>query len=150
MLSSFITNQRLKTSLVGKPKCILRIKNKKKYDLKVELSVFSCYDFYNDIELITFYYPYKVEKALFWGQIFGMEILMDLHVLRASESENHIFSGSSVCMCVCVSTNSINQKQITTESSNLEFYICIISRCYLKHFMKIGQKFCVQGHTKEL
>ena len=33
------------------------------------------------------------EKELFWGQIFEMEILMDLHVLRSPESENHIFSG---------------------------------------------------------
>ena len=48
-----------------------------------------------------------VEKALFWGQIFEMEILMDLHVLRTPESENHIFSVWSVCvcvgMCVCLS-----------------------------------------------
>ena len=50
---------------------------------------------------------------------------------------------------LCVSVISINQKQITAETSNLVFYICIIYRCYLKLFMKIGQKLCVQGHTKE-
>ena len=27
---------------------------------------------------------------------------MDLHVLRSPESENHIFSVWSVCMCVCI------------------------------------------------
>ena len=44
----------------------------------------------------------KVEKVMFWGQIFEMEILMDLHVLRSPESEKHIFSVWSVCMCVCL------------------------------------------------
>ena len=43
----------------------------------------------------------KVEKVLFLGQIFEMEILMDLHVLRSPESENLIFSKWSVCVCVC-------------------------------------------------
>ena len=42
------------------------------------------------------------EKALFLGQIFVMEILMDLHILRSSEYENHIFSGWSVYVCVCL------------------------------------------------
>ena len=31
-----------------------------------------------------------------------MNSLMDLHVLRSPESENHIFSVWSVYMCVCV------------------------------------------------
>ena len=70
---------------------------------------------------------------------------MDLHVLKPSESENNIFSVWSVC----VSVISITQKQITAETSNLVFYICIMRRCYLKLFMKIAQKLCVQGHTKE-
>ena len=43
-----------------------------------------------------------VEKVLLLGQIFEMEIIMDLHVLRSPESENHIFSDWSVCKCVCV------------------------------------------------
>ena len=43
------------------------------------------------------------EKVLFWGQIFEMEILMDLHILSSSEYENHVFSAWSVCVCVvCV------------------------------------------------
>ena len=74
---------------------------------------------------------------------------MDLHVLMSPESENHIFSVWSVYMCVCVSVISITQKQITAESSNLAFYICVIGRCYLKLFMKIGQKLCAQERTEE-
>ena len=50
---------------------------------------------------------------------------------------------------LCVSVINITQKQITVESSNLAFYIFIIGRCYLKRFIKIGQKPCVQEHTKE-
>ena len=61
------------------------------------------------------------------------------------ESENHIFSGWSLFVCVI----SISQKLITVETSNWIFYIYIIRRCYLKLFMKLWQKLCVQGHTKE-
>ena len=49
-----------------------------------------------------------VEKVLFKGQIFEIEILMDLHVLSYFESENHISSGWSLCvytwgyLCLCV------------------------------------------------
>ena len=43
---------------------------------------------------------------------------------------------SGVCVCVCVI--SITQKQITKESSNLAFYICILYRYCLKFFIKIG------------
>ena len=50
---------------------------------------------------------------------------------------------------VCVSLISIIQKQNTAETWKLVFYICIMYRCYLKLFIKIGQKLCVQGHTKE-
>ena len=39
-----------------------------------------------------------VEKVLFLGQIFELEILMGLHVMRTPESKNHIFSGWSVCL----------------------------------------------------
>ena len=39
---------------------------------------------------------------MFWGQIFELEILMDLHVLKAPESEDRIFEVWSVCMCVCI------------------------------------------------
>ena len=46
---------------------------------------------------ITFSYL-EEEKVLFWGQIFEVEILMDLHVLRSPVYEKHIFSVWSVCM----------------------------------------------------
>ena len=42
--------------------------------------------------IIIFSYSYKVKKVLFCGQIFEMEILMNLHVLKAHESKNHIYS----------------------------------------------------------
>ena len=82
-----------------------------------------------------------------------MEILIDLHAMGSHESENHSFSVwsvyLSVCVCVCVPVINITQKQIAAESSNLAFNICVIGRCYLKLFVKIGQKLCVQGHRKE-
>ena len=37
-----------------------------------------------------------VEKVLFSGKIFEIEILMDLHVLRPPKSEKHIFSFWSI------------------------------------------------------
>ena len=70
---------------------------------------------------------------------------MDLHVWRSSESENRIFSVwfvcvcASICLCFCVTVISITQKQITAETWNLVFYICIKYRCFLKLFIKIGQ-----------
>ena len=105
----------------------------------------------------TFYFLLSIcgRESIIFGQIFEMEILMDLHVLRSSKSENYISSGWSLCMCVCVSACvsvsviSITQKQITAETSNLVLNISIIYRCFLKYFMKIGQKLCVQGNTKE-
>ena len=45
---------------------------------------------------------YKKRKYCFWVKFFEVQILMDLHVLRSPESENHIFSKWSVRMCVCV------------------------------------------------
>ena len=41
-----------------------------------------------------------VDKVLFWGQIFELEILMDSHFKKTPESENNIFSVWSVCLCV--------------------------------------------------
>ena len=49
-----------------------------------------------------------IEKLLLLDQIFEMEILMGLHVLKFPESENHIFNGLSVCVRVAVV--SITQK----------------------------------------
>ena len=48
------------------------------------------------------YIPFIVEKQLFWSHIFEVEVLMDLHVLRCPESENHSFRGLSVRMDVCI------------------------------------------------
>ena len=72
-----------------------------------------------------------MKKVLFLGQIFEVEILMDIHVLSSLESQNHIFSVWSVCVsvcmrvfvcaCACVCVISTIQKQDTTESSNLVF-----------------------------
>ena len=63
-----------------------------------------CHTGKNKIHRPTFFFtfsdPYMIEKVLFLGQIFEMKILLDLHVLRAPESKNHIFSGWSVCVCV--------------------------------------------------
>ena len=98
------------------------------------------------VRLFTFSYLYMAEKVLLLGQIFEMEILMNLHVLWFSESQYHIFSVWSVYMCMSVI--SLTQKQITAESSNLIFYICIMYKRYLEPFIKIGQKLCTQGKQK--
>ena len=56
-----------------------------------------------------FSYPCMIEKVLFFRQIFEIVILMDLHVLRACESENYLFS----CLFFCVPVIIVIQKQIT-------------------------------------
>ena len=109
------------------------------------------YDGYEDFEehqkftikgFVTFYYPCMVDKVLFRDQIFEIEIFMDFHVLRFSEFENQTLGVGSV------SVSSISPKQIILEISNLVFYICIIYRCYLKLFIKIGQRLWVLRHKK--
>ena len=68
-----------------------------------------------------FSYPCMVEKIIFWSQILEVDILMDLHILRYLEHENHILSSWSlslymcVCVCVCLSDTRISQKQIIAE-----------------------------------
>ena len=91
---------------------------------------------------ITFSYPYMVQKVLLLVHNFEMEILMDLQVLRSQKPENHIFSGWSVCVCLRMPVTSLKKlkKQIISETPNLEFYMCVIGRCYLKIFLIIGQK----------
>ena len=86
-----------------------------------------------------------VEKILLLVQIFEVGILIDLHVFRSPESENHVFSS----WYVCVHDISMHQKEITAETSCFLFYICMIYTCNLKLFIKIEQNFCVLGHTKE-
>ena len=56
-----------------------------------------------------------VKKVLLLGQIFEMEILINLHVMRTPKSKNHIFNISSLCMCVCQSTKLKNKLQQKTE-----------------------------------
>ena len=78
---------------------------------------------------VLFYFLLPISReSIVWGQIFEMEILTDLHVLKSPESENNTFSVWSVCMyvCICASAISLTQKLITEETSNLVFYICII------------------------
>ena len=58
-----------------------------------------------------------IVKALFWGQIFKIEILKDLYVLRSPESKNHVFRGLTKCESVI---NEI-RKQKVAGCSNLEF-----------------------------
>ena len=80
-----------------------------------------------------------VEKIMFLVQIFQMKILIDLHVLRSSESVNHIILPVMKRIL----------KQIIAEISDLAFYIYTTCRCYLKLFINIGQIVCAQGHTKD-
>ena len=75
-----------------------------------------------------------------------MKILMNLHVLRLPESKNYIIVP---CVCVCVTSISVIQKQFTAGILNLVFYICIAHRCYLKLFMKIEQNSAYRGTQKD-
>ena len=59
------------------------------------------------ISIFTFSYPWMVLNVLFLDEIFEVEIMKDLHVLRPPESENHIFScWSDMYVCVCYQHNS--------------------------------------------
>ena len=44
----------------------------------------------------VFLLSHVVEKVLFLGQIFEMEIWMDLHIMKSPETENQIFNVWSV------------------------------------------------------
>ena len=99
---------------------------------------------------------YGGESILFLVQIFEIDIFMDLYVLRPLSPKNTFAVGLSlflcecacgVCVCVCVSLISISNKQNTTETPNLAFYIYLMYRCDLKLFMKIGQIVLLQGHS---
>ena len=110
------------------------------------------------IKLTSFFFFFLFSLTIFsaglWSN-FQTEISLDLHVLKSPEFKDHIFRRShflfSVCFCMypCLFVISISQKQITAETSNLVFNICVIHGCFLKLFIMIGQKLCVQGHTKE-
>ena len=64
-----------------------------------------------------------------------------------NESENHIFKGWFVSVCVWVT--SITQKHIIAETPIFVFYMRITCRFDLKLCMKIRYIVHVQGHTKE-
>ena len=65
-----------------------------------------------------------VEKVLLLDQIFELEILIDLHVMRSPESENNIFSIWSVCVCACVRYQHYSKKNY---SRNMKFGILTYS-----------------------
>ena len=50
--------------------------------------------------------------------------------------------------CVCLTVINIIRKQIPVKTPNLASYLCIVSRYKQKHYMKIGEIVCVQGHKK--
>ena len=56
-----------------------------------EIRLFPNVHHYAFAAIFTFSYL-EVETVLFLGQIFEMEILMELHVLSSPEFEKHIFS----------------------------------------------------------
>ena len=99
---------------------------------------------------------YVRKKLMFWGQIFEWRfwcickfwgpLIPKVTFLAVVLSISACVLG---CVFVSVSAISINQKDIIAESSNLAFFICIISRCYMNFFTMIGQKFFLQGYTKE-
>ena len=68
--------------------------------------------------------------------------LMDLHILRSPEFENHISRG---CVWSCYYI-SITQKQIIGEIPNLVSYVRITCINYLKPFIKIGQRLYIGVH----
>ena len=98
--------------------------------------------------LTPFYF--LLPNKVFLGRTYKMEIWMVLEVLKSPETENHIFSGWSIwlCVCVCASVISITPNHITSETQNSVFYICFKCRCYLKIFKKVGQIFWAQDAQK--
>ena len=52
--------------------------------------------------LFAAHFTINGRESIVFGQIFEMEILMNLHILRSPESEKHIFSVWSLCVCVSV------------------------------------------------
>ena len=67
------------------------------------------------------------EKNFFFGPIFDMDILMDLHLLKSPKSENHIFNGWSVCVRVCYHLNSK-----TNYSRNFKFDIVHLYHTWMR------------------
>ena len=103
------------------------------------------------IYIFNFSYPHMVEKVLFLSQIFKIKILINIHCLRFSGSDNHIFSDWSLSLSVCASFISINEKQIIEEIGNLLwFFICNICKWYLKTFYENLNKNLCTGTKKRI
>ena len=74
-----------------------KISYRKFFFCNVFKTIFILSNFVMTISKMSYYIPFyfllpRSRKSIFLGgQIFEMEILMDLHVLRSSESEYHIF-----------------------------------------------------------
>ena len=113
-----------------------------KSSFTIKFFTFSCRNIRSiDLEKILFW------VSNFWNRDFDGFTRFVVPWIRKSHFKRLICM--HVYVCVCVSVISITQKQITAETSKSVFYICIMYRCYLKILTKIGQKLCVQGHTKE-
>ena len=84
------------------------------------------------LNYLTYYFLLPmVEKLLFFAQIlrFDIEILMHLHVLRPSESENDIFRCWSGCVSVCMWLHQHNSK--ANYSRNCTFGILHLYHIYM-------------------
>ena len=63
-----------------------------------------------------FHLPMYDREIIFGGQIFEMEILIDLDILWSPKSENHILIDCSVCVsayvyiCVCLLSGKLQKK----------------------------------------
>ena len=63
----------------------------------------------------------KYRESIAFAQKIDFQILMNVHVLRATESKKVIFGMSSVCLsvCLCLSVATITQKIIELAQPNL-------------------------------
>ena len=96
------------------------------------------------LSFFAFSYPCNSRESIVFCQIFETEIFWWIKTFWGPLNPKITLLPFSLC----VSVISITLKQITTEASNLVFYICIMYRCYLKRFIKIGQIICIQRYTK--
>ena len=86
-----------------------------------------------------------IEKVLLLSQIFGKEILMDLHVFMSSETENHIFGGWSVCICYQRNTKTNfsrnSRKNLQTKQNRLK--VPHFSKKTLLHLLKNDKRLSI-------
>ena len=84
----------------------------------------------------------KFSKWRFWW----------IYTFRGPLNPKITFLAFGLCVCVSVCPRKCNQHHSKTNySRNIKFAILHLYyyRCYLKLFIKIGEKLCVQGHAKE-